>query len=107
MQALSTIRNKDLEIVLNDNKFHKKPFIFWDNQEVENLQNPFDVLTVLDEPPNGWKLGNEIFFLPTNPSEFKAFKKWVIKQIDHSQNETGFAITRQDGDFITVQAFTN
>jgi len=106
MRALSTMTRMNLEKVVNDNNFHKRPFMFWDDEEIENLQNPSDVLPVLNRNPIGWENGNEIFFCPTNPSEFKAFKKWVVKQINLSQKETGFAITRRDGDFITVQAFT-
>jgi len=107
MRSLSTMTRMNLEKVINNNKFYGRPFVFWDNQEVEELQNPLDVLTVLDEPPNGWKEENQMIFHPVNPKEFRNFKKWAIRQIDASKNETGFAIISNVDDYINVQAFTH
>ena len=110
MRGLQTIQDKDLEKVLNHNNHFNLPFVFWNKAEIEELVHPIHVLTVIDKTPSEWKEKGAFFtFHPSNPSEFKAFKTWAIKQVDSetdSKLDVGFAIVRQEHEYISVQAYT-
>jgi len=110
MHGLEAIKSKDLEKVVNDGKFKKRPFVYFNPQEVETISDFLNVFPTLTETPPKWhEFGSPYAFHPVNPTDLKAFRRRALKFILSHEKEIdiniGFAITQNVDDFITVQAY--
>lgn len=121
MHALETIRNKDLEKVLNDCQVRQYPFTFWDEREIKNFD--LGLLPTLTKIQVGWKI-QDTFTLDLDDPEHvtlarKTLDDWVTQyenkaSIDTTRSkewrvenfEVGFGIVKRTGNIVVVVIYT-
>jgi len=113
MHAPETIRNKDLEICLNDCQQRQYPFTFWDEEEVAG----FDLghlPTLAKEPARDWALKGEPIIVDLSKADsvrsFKAHAQKTIAEGHPDDTQIAFAITsdqedRKGGPLVTIQTY--
>jgi len=108
MHAPETIRNKDLEICLNDCQQKQRPFIFWDEKEVAGFD--LNLLPVLAEHPKDWveiAPVYEVILIPEGVKTFKSYAGGVVavNQADAGAKDVGFAILWRNEQEMAIQVY--